>query len=85
MQDPVQDGVASPATPGAGKSKVTRIQYLTSGLTEEWKGDEWRTSAWVGGGLFKRNSSPRDLNFNSFSNQSVIIFFFLEVSCYEKR
>lgn len=33
LQDPVQDGMASPATPGTGKSKVKRIQYLTSGFT----------------------------------------------------
>lgn len=49
LQDPVQDGVASPATPGTGKSKVKRIQYFISWLTEGWRGDEWRTLAWVEG------------------------------------
>lgn len=66
LQDPVQDGVASPAAPGTGKSKVKRTQCLSSGRPEDWKGDEW-----TGGGLLKGDPSPGGPDFSSHSDQSA--------------
>lgn len=76
MQDPVQDGVASPATPGTGKSKVTRIQYLTSGLTEEWKGDEWGTLAWGGGVTYLKEILLQGISILINSVTNMFFFFF---------
>ena len=63
--------VDSPANSGTRKSK--RLDFQSLGGENSWLAGSlksgrvinWKTSAWRGGDLFKRNSLyPRDLNFN---------------------